>query len=368
MRLEERLQLEKLNYMKLKKWMVEQGCIRQELDRCNGKAALLQFWLSDSGRHALIEARHPSRATPRLDTGLADGCSWNLEIVRALLRGTHDDHSPLRYLRACSDITEIIVSEAVPEVFLITLLAEMLKFNPHTTEAVLWQNLTINARDHDGTICEWDLRPCKLSVLPEMFGDVRTSGDLWLSQAQNSVTDYLRRSAILLGHNNQLTSLPDSFGSIQVGGSLGLDNIGLTSLPASFGPIKVGENIDLSFNLLSSLPESFGSITVGPNLNLSQNQLSSLLDSFPLITVGGILDLSSNQLSSLPESFGSIKVGRHLQLQFNQLISLPDSFGSVSVGCNSQWGWHDKVRLDGNQLSMATHRAVDAMKFDMWEK
>ena len=53
---------------------------------------------------------------------------------------------------------------------------------------------------------------------------------------------------------NQLRSLPDSFGSIVVGGGLWLDNNQLSSLPDSFGSITVDKGLGLSNNKLGALP------------------------------------------------------------------------------------------------------------------
>jgi internalin A len=58
-------------------------------------------------------------------------------------------------------------------------------------------------------------------------------------------------------------------------------------------------------NELTTLPESFGSLKVGGDLRLHSNQLKTLPESFGSLTVGGDLWLHSNQLTTLPESFGT---------------------------------------------------------------
>ena len=68
---------------------------------------------------------------------------------------------------------------------------------------------------------------------------------------------------------------------------------------------------------LESLPESFGSLTVGGALYLYENQLLSLPEPFGSLTVGGDLYLNGNQLESLPESFGSLTVGGEVSLGYN---------------------------------------------------
>ena len=51
---------------------------------------------------------------------------------------------------------------------------------------------------------------------------------------------------------------------------------------------------------MTSLPESFSSLTVGGGLYLGDNQLTSLPESFGGLTVGGDLLLHRNQLTSFP--------------------------------------------------------------------
>merc|ERR1711865_175501 len=51
---------------------------------------------------------------------------WQLQIVRALLRGTHDGQSSLHQLRAQHRLLEEIIKPLVPAVFRNALLAEML--------------------------------------------------------------------------------------------------------------------------------------------------------------------------------------------------------------------------------------------------
>ena len=51
-------------------------------------------------------------------------------------------------------------------------------------------------------------------------------------------------------------------------------------------------------NQLTSLPEGFGSLTVGGSLYLHNNQLASLLDGFGSLTVGGYVYLNGNPISA----------------------------------------------------------------------
>ena len=60
-------------------------------------------------------------------------------------------------------------------------LAHLCGCSPGTTEAQLRKGMRFNG---DGTLESWDLSGCNLTALPEEFGAVRTTGDLWLSHNQ----------------------------------------------------------------------------------------------------------------------------------------------------------------------------------------
>jgi len=135
-------------------------------------------------------------------------------------------------------------------------------------------------------------------------GGVEVKGGLWLD-------------------NNNLTSLPESFGNLKIGGGLALYSNNLTSLPESFGNLKIGGTLHLGYNKLTSLPESFGNLKIGGDLWLNHNKLTSLPESFGNLKIVGSLGLYNNKLESLPESFGNLKVSGDLLLYNNKLTSFP---------------------------------------------
>jgi hypothetical protein len=130
---------------------------------------------------------------------------------------------------------------------------------------------------------------------------------------------------------------------VEVKGDLYLKNNNLTSLPESFGNLKIGGNLWLNDNNLTSLPESFGNLKIGFSLWLHYNNLASLPESFGNLKIGGYLCLNNNNLASLPESFGNLKIGDNLLLDYNKLESLPESFGNLKIGGNL-------LCLDNNKL------------------
>jgi Leucine-rich repeat (LRR) protein len=130
--------------------------------------------------------------------------------------------------------------------------------------------------------------------------------------------------------NNELRSLPESFGNLIQLQRLSLRANQLTSLPETFGNLSQLQELRLEQNRLSSLPESLGNLTQLKLLELSGNQISNLPESIGNLTQLQRLELSSNDLRSVPESFGNLTQLKYLMLSHTQLMSLPESFGNLT--------------------------------------
>ncbi len=78
--------------------------------------------------------------------------------------------------------------------------------------------------------------------------------------------------------------------------------------------VEVEGNLGLENNNLKSLPESFGNLKIGGGLWLGENNLTSLPESFGNLKIRGSLYLEQNNLTSLPESFGNLMITKEKQL------------------------------------------------------
>jgi len=163
----------------------------------------------------------------------------------------------------------------------------------------------------------------------------------------------------------KLTSLPESFGNLKIGGGLLLDDNELTSLPESFGNLKIGGGLRLNNNNLTSLPESFGNLKVGGDLSLDGNNLTSLPESFCNIKIGGDLRLYGNEFTSLPESFGNLKIGGRLCFDWSKLQHfLPDSF--FTSGLYKKNRDKNLDELYSNFLKRKEHEEMIRFKSQIW--
>ena len=119
------------------------------------------------------------------------------------------------------------------------LVQQLMILNPHAN-----RDSMLRYRDFDanGLLEKWNLAYCKIAELPESFGDVLCSGDLWLD-------------------NNQLESLPRSFANLSVGRHLNLGGNKLRCLPPNFEQIKVGGDLYLRRNpKLTGIPTEFPNV------------------------------------------------------------------------------------------------------------
>ena len=120
------------------------------------------------------------------------------------------------------------------------MLAEQLTaLNPDADRARMLKNRRFDA---NGLLEGWDLGCCNIAKLPETFGDILCTGDLYLN-------------------DNLLQSLPLSLATLSIGGELDLGGNNLLSLPPNFDQVRVEGSLYLHGN-----PELTGIPTEFPNV------------------------------------------------------------------------------------------------------
>ena len=175
----------------------------------------------------------------------------------------------------------------------------------------------------------------QMTSLPQSIGNLQVLE--WLDLSQNMLTSLpdsignLQALKILYLYQNMLTSLPESIGNLQVLEWLGLARNTLTSLPNSIRNLNALNYLILSDNTLTSLPESIGNLQALEWFDLSYNTLTSLPESIGNLQALDSFDLSHNTLNSLPESIGNLPLLFSLDLSQNTLTSLPESIGNLQA-------------------------------------
>ena len=131
--------------------------------------------------------------------------------------------------------------------------------------------------------------------------------------------------------NNELTSLPESFGKLSSLQRLVLSENNLDSLPKSFTNLSSLKELLINENRLTALPDDIGKLTLLEELNAEHNRLSSIPESIGRLTNLTTLDISHNQLKTLPESIGKLKSLQLLDVEKNKIEWLPESIGNLKA-------------------------------------
>ncbi|MFO0763399.1 MAG: leucine-rich repeat domain-containing protein [Candidatus Gracilibacteria bacterium] len=209
--------------------------------------------------------------------------------------------------------------------------------------------------DHLGEMSSYELSTINLSQnnlksLPDSFGSIRGFSTIYLTNNPlESLPDIFDSSiknslTILDISNNRLQKFPDSFTKLSKLSYLYASNTGtLTSLPGAFGDLQSLYYLDISGHDIHALPDSFGSLKNLSVFNASSlgsgRGLTQLPDAFGLSAGGGLmklttLNLSNNNLSTLPDTFGASSTGglkslTTLNLSNNKLTSFPETFTTL---------------------------------------
>jgi hypothetical protein len=125
---------------------------------------------------------------------------------------------------------------------------------------------------------------------------------------------------------NQLTGLPDGFGSsLPRLTELFLVSNEISYLPLSIGQLEGLAKLELSANALHELPRSFSKLRALRSLWIADNQLTTFPHQLCALDALEILDLQSNRLTSVPKAVGTMPSLTTLLLGGNPLVFPPAS-------------------------------------------
>ncbi|MBN3315372.1 PIDD1 protein, partial [Atractosteus spatula] len=189
------------------------------------------------------------------------------------------------------------------------------------------------ARSADRQLC----KPTELEGKSERQ-ELRTAGSLYVGERSHSqrlspgglsASWGCVRDELGSPQPGQLSSLPDSLGSLCLLTHLDLSFNQLASLPACLRALPRLSHLLLGCNALSSLPDWLGALRSLTSLSLMGNRLTAVPPSLGQLGALRSLDLSHNQLEALPPEVGALERLTHLELSCNRLTELPDTLGSV---------------------------------------
>ncbi|MHA1977964.1 MAG: leucine-rich repeat domain-containing protein [Candidatus Hodarchaeales archaeon] len=121
----------------------------------------------------------------------------------------------------------------------------------------------------------------------------------------------------------QLTSIPDSIGSLPKLKILDLDHNHLQSLPKTLGNLKNLQELWCRHNKLITIPRTLGNLTNLQELSLAYNRLVSIPDSLGALNNLRIFSVKNNYLTTLPPVLCDLPNLNILELSGNQFTSSP---------------------------------------------
>ena len=187
----------------------------------------------------------------------------------------------------------------------------------------------------------------QLTTLPESIGSLGELNHLDLRGNQLTVLpesiDRLAKLQVLVLTSNQLTVLPESISRLAELLNLHLNDNQLTALPENIGALVNLKGLNLTGNQLPALPECIGRFAELELLDLTGNGLTDLPESIGSLAKLVQLVLTGNQLTALPESIGTLVNLKGLNLTGNDLTDLPESIGELTKLFS--------LVLNGNQLT-----------------
>ena len=161
----------------------------------------------------------------------------------------------------------------------------------------------------------------------------------------NNISDL---TPLYLGSQNWLSG---RLKRIQIGDYFQGGNINLTSLPESIGTLEDLTTLQVDKNDLTSLPESIGDLSILNILIASNNDIVTVPESIGELTQVWYLDLGYNVLQTLPHTISGMESLLYLYIFGNEMTSLPESICDL----NLDWSGYDNAFMPyfacgGNQL------------------
>jgi len=126
------------------------------------------------------------------------------------------------------------------------------------------------------------------------------------------------------------TTFPDDFfDNVIIKGNLNAVSCSIEKLPESFGTIQCGGTVNLAENNIKSLPNFLDGCNIGCNFILSTNQITKVTATN--LKVGGNLILRYNGITTL--DLTNFKIGGDLDVSLNGALKKV-SFKNVVIGCS----------------------------------
>lgn len=178
----------------------------------------------------------------------------------------------------------------------------------------------------------------KLAVLPPSWDNVTTIKDCaFTGKNSNKYTYYFSEKSVSRcsedssGNENQIQSLPASWGKVKTIGVQAFDGNAITRLPDSWGQVESVGAESFKDNKITQLTAPWTTFSTIPTGLFANNEIVTLPADWGNITEIGRNSFQANRIATLPSSWGNVKDIRAAAFANNALTALPADWGNVDA-------------------------------------
>lgn len=209
----------------------------------------------------------------------------------------------------------------------------------------------------------------KLAVLPPSWDNVTTIKDCaFTGKNSNKYTYYFSEKSVsrcsenLSGKENQIQSLPASWGKIKTIGVQAFDGNAITGLPDSWGQVESVGAESFKDNKITQLTAPWTTFSTIPTGLFANNEIVTLPADWGNITEIGRNSFQANRIAALPSSWGNVKDILAAAFANNALTALPADWGNVDAIGFYYRNRDQPYPVFGNYVDWNTSTSIDTDK------
>ena len=209
----------------------------------------------------------------------------------------------------------------------------------------------------------------KLAVLPPSWDNVTTIKDCaFTGKNSNKYTYYFSEKSVsrcsenLSGKENQIQSLPASWGKIKTIGVQAFDGNAITGLPDSWGQVESVGAESFKDNKITQLTAPWTTFSTIPTGLFANNEIVTLPADWGNITEIGRNSFQANRIAALPSSWGNVKDILAAAFANNALTALPADWGNVDAIGFYYRNRDQPYPVFGNFVDQNTSTSIDTDK------
>ena len=209
----------------------------------------------------------------------------------------------------------------------------------------------------------------KLAVLPPSWDNVTTIKDCaFTGKNSNKYTYYFSEKSVsrcsenLSGKENQIQSLPASWGKVKTIGVQAFDGNAITRLPDSWGQVESVGAESFKDNKITQLTAPWTTFSTIPTGLFANNEIVTLPADWGNITEIGRNSFQANRIAALPSSWGNVKDIRAAAFANNALTALPADWGNVDAIGFYYRNRDQPYPVFGNFVDQNTSTSIDTDK------